>query len=183
MNEDDYVTMSEDYKINEDDYRRTPSLFYNWNEMIGSDGVVIQKEDIAWNDISGDPKDMKHIRKTRTLQTEDTYGNSDGRYNNNNIKEFPNDYSQEEDFKSSRRQVRPQQAIQRQYQQNIPLSQQEEKCSSSYCNLRPVIDFTNCPICSEKWIKSCNCTNHDSMCKNGHKWHVSGNKIKLGHSH
>lgn len=47
----------------------------------------------------------------------------------------------------------------------------------------PEGNYKVCPICSEPMTASCNCANHDSVCKNNHKWHVKGGKIMLGHTH
>jgi hypothetical protein len=45
------------------------------------------------------------------------------------------------------------------------------------------IDYRVCPICSEVSIRTCNCENRDSVCKNSHKWYVKNGKIILGYSH
>jgi hypothetical protein len=69
MDDDSYATMGDDYKIIEDDNRRTHSYFFSSKEM-GSE-MVIKKEEIDYSDISGDPKDMKQIRRTRIANSDD----------------------------------------------------------------------------------------------------------------
>lgn len=137
--EDDYATMTEDYNIV--DQSTDTKTFFSWNEM--SD-LNIKKEDISWNDISGDPKNMNQIRKSQKIQMDDT-----------------------SQFK--------------------PRKSNQQICGDQGCSLRPVaekvVDYTVCPICSQKWVATCSCEKHDSVCPNKHKWHVDNGRIKLGHTH
>ena len=76
MDNDDYETMSEDYTINSSDNNRS-NFFYNYSEM--QSNMAIRKEELDRNDMSGDPKDMKQIRRTTSVNT-DAIGNN--RYRN-----------------------------------------------------------------------------------------------------
>lgn len=205
MDLDDYATMSEDYKIVEDDYRRTPSTFFSSREM--QSDMVIKKEEIDFGDISGNPDDMKQIRRTRIANSDnEVSGNSESRFRDhlprgidrgNNRRNIDHEEIIEPDSPvlQPRRLIRPSQAIQNQFRQPKPpqiphLSEYEDRrnegsCSSSACGLKPVknVDYTTCPICSQKYIQTCNCQNHDSLCPSGHKWYVKNGVIKLGHSH
>ena len=47
-------------------------------------------------------------------------------------------------------------------------------CTSTFCM---------CPICKNPATQVCNCEKRDSMCRNGHIWHIENGKIVLGNSH
>lgn len=199
MDIDDYAVMSEEYKIVEEDYQKSHTMFFSSREM--QSDMVIKKEEIDFADISGNPDDVKHKRRTRLANSDnEVSGNGDvrfrdhlprgvdrsnGGYNNTN-QEYNDDI------------VRPSQAVQNKFHhsQSPQISQpnrfddkrNEGTCSSSACGLKPVksvksVDYTTCPICSQKYSQTCNCNNHDSSCPSGHKWHVRNGAIKMGHSH
>jgi hypothetical protein len=44
-------------------------------------------------------------------------------------------------------------------------------------------DFCVCPICNTAAVSICNCENRDSLCKNGHMWHVKNNTRQMGNTH
>jgi hypothetical protein len=202
MEDDDgYVTMSNDYKINSNSTNEN-SIFYNYNQM-NDDMVISKASDISLNDMSGNPKDIKHIR---SLQQAGELGHKQETGNNNNvcgISPPSKDRSQREDRRSQRedRSERDDQRRQRDdrlsqqggYLRNTTpqysprLSNNNKVCSSDgSCSLRSVkqiIDYTICPICGSKWEQTCSCRNHDSICRSGHKWHTMNGRIKLGHSH
>jgi hypothetical protein len=187
----------------------------------------MKKDELDWGDISGDPKDMKQIRRSRSVVIEDMYGSNEDRYREHASKSSvskirripaPTGYIESpQSPKVPRRQIRPGLAIQTHTYRNNYTTEQDDRdyddrrynnykqyddndrrynnykqydgdndCNDSSCKLLPVnknIDYTICPICSKNYVQTCKCKNHDSVCQNGHKWHVFKGKIKLGHSH
>lgn len=158
MDYDDYATMSDDYVITEDNSNQ--SIFFSTREM--KKDMVIKKANLDWGDMSGDPKDMKHIRKTKPVSDED--------YKNHTSKGAVHPPI----YRKSRQQL------------DDTMSSRKSECVGDKCSLKPIkqtVDYTVCPICEQKWVKTCNCDNHDSVCSNNHKWHVINGRVKMGHSH
>lgn len=189
MDLDDYATMSDDYKI-VDNNNGNPSTFFSSREM--QNDMVIKKEEIDFGDISGNPDDMKHIRRNRIANSDnEVSGNSESRFRDHlprgvDRSNKRNDYEEQKLIRSSQVvQNQFRQSKQPQIQQLNEYDETNDSCSSSACGLKPVknVDYTTCPICSNKYVQTCNCQNHDSLCPNNHKWHVKNGVIKLGHSH
>ncbi len=47
-------------------------------------------------------------------------------------------------------------------------------CTSTFCM---------CPICKNPATQVCNCEKRDSVCRNGHSWHIDNGKVVIGNSH
>ncbi len=137
--DDDYVTMTNEYKIIEP---TTVGGYYTSTEM--NNEMYISKYDANSDDISGDPT----IRKVNGKQ------------------------------------IRPTQQLQKPQNQQKNQNKKIQKPSSQQVqNNNTNSDYRICPICDLNVVSTCNCMNHDSVCENGHKWHMRNGVKKLGHTH
>lgn len=68
----------------------------------------------------------------------------------------------------------------------------QSNCNSTMCSIdfsskpktTPLIDYSLCPICNTKAVKTCRCQKKDSICANHHEWHVdSQGRMRMGLSH